>query len=93
MGFNAAKVSISQIRNKKTRKELTKYNSMTRNNILPDMNRNVTDMVRQDMKTTTQRDMNERLGGGLTTRLAKALLLLLLFLAGGMVNGAWAFIS
>ena len=93
MGFNAAKVSISQIRNKKTRKELTKYNSMTRNNILPDMNRNVTDMVRQDMKTTTQRDMNERLGGRLTARLPKALLLLLLFLAGGMVNGAWAFIS
>ena len=57
------------------------------------MNRNVTDMVRQDMKTTTQRDMNERLGGGLAARLPKALLLLLLFLAGGMVNGAWAFIS
>ena len=56
------------------------------------MNRNVTDMVRQDMKTTTQRDMNERLGGRLTARLPKALLLLLLFLAGGMVNGAWAFI-
>ena len=56
------------------------------------MNRNVTDMVRQDMKTTTQRDMNERLGNGQTARLPKALLLLLLFLAGGMVNGAWAFI-
>ena len=27
---------------------------MTRNNILPDMNRNVTDMVRQDMKNETK---------------------------------------
>ena len=57
------------------------------------MNRNMTDMIRQDMKTTTQRDMNERLGDGLTTRLAKALLILLLLLVGGMVNGAWTFIS
>ena len=54
------------------------------------MKRNVTNMVRQDMKTTTQLNMNDRLGGGLTARMPKALLLLLLFLVGGMANGAWA---
>ena len=48
------------------------------------MKRNVTNMVRQDMKTMTQRGTNERRGGRLTTRLAKALLLLLLFFVGGM---------
>ena len=57
------------------------------------MKRNVTDMIRQDLKTTTQRDMNERLGDGLTTRLAKALLTLLLLLVGGMVSEVWTVIS
>ena len=42
------------------------------------------------MKTTTQRGTNERRGGRLTARLPKALLTLLLLLAGGAVNGAWA---
>ena len=42
------------------------------------------------MKTMTQRGTNERRGGRLTARLPKALLTLLLLLAGGAVNGAWA---